>query len=107
MKEGGTSAAHCFRFLKRKNLEKYSYKEVPHQDGIDTNWPELEEDPDDIICLTKQYIASIELSQPPFVACPARELRKLDLSFGPLKPLHLADLGDRARKELSKSAVFF
>ena len=49
MKVEGTSAAHCFRFLKRKNLDKYSYKEVPHQDGTDTNWPELKEDPDDII----------------------------------------------------------
>ena len=59
----------------------------------------------DIIMMTKAYIASVELSQPPCVFCPDKFLAALDLAD--LKPAELCPLSKKQATEISKSANYF
>eukprot|EP00973_Karenia_brevis_P058139 8092706-Karenia_brevis.AAC.1 len=88
-KDACITAPHVFRFVLRSNLESYCFTEAPHLDTAEifTSWTWLPPDPNDVVCITKKFIASVELSQPPFVFCPNDVLSKLDFDTLALAPL--------------------
>ena len=75
------------------------------RDPISTSWPHIAPRHDDVILLTKLYIASTSLSQPPMVFCPAEFMEVLNIQD--LALARSAVLSDRQSKELSKSALHF
>ena len=99
------TAIHVFRFVLRKDIEDYVFSEAPVHDEVETAWPHLESRPDDVIMMTKLYMSSTSLSQPPMVFCPAVLLNKLNIKDLQLAPS--AVLTDRQKKELGKSATYF
>ena len=78
---------------------------VPSITDFATAWPDIPPEPEDIVLFNKAYMASAGLSQLPVVFCPARFLRDLDPAE--LRPAASAQLGERQKKELMKSAAFF
>ena len=95
-KQRNEAAVHNFRFVKRKDLEgAYQWREIPTipTEIIDTAWPELVPDDNDIILCTKQYVQSLQLSQPPLVFAPSSEMQKLQASE--VQPACLVPLGER------------
>ena len=101
------TAVHVFRFVRREEVEHLRFRETAASalGNIITAWPELLPRPDDIILLTKAYIAAPVLAQPPQVFCPAAFMEWLDQDD--LAPACLSKLGIRQFKELRKSADFF
>ena len=90
------TAIHVFRFVLRKDIDDYCFSEAPVMDEVETAWPHLESRPDDVIMMTKLYMSSTSLSQPPMVFCPAVLLRKLNIKDLQLAPA--AVLNDRQKK---------
>ena len=90
------TAIHVFRFVLRKDIEDYCFSEAPVHDEVETAWPHLESRPDDVIMMTKLYMSSTSLSQPPMVFCPAVLLNKLNIKDLQLAPA--AVLTDRQKK---------
>ena len=86
--------AHVFRFLRRDDVDMLVFQEVPSDlPPMVSAWGELPPDPSDVILLTKKYIGSVELSQPPMVFCPSQYLQALRLEN--LAPAPLAVLSER------------
>jgi hypothetical protein len=105
-KVNNETAVHVFRFVRRDELDHVCF---PHMsvasDGIATSWPEEPPRGDDVILLTKTYIASVEMSQPPLVFCPGEFMARLDIDD--LQPAPSAILSSRQKKELAKSAQHY
>ena len=104
-KESNETAVHVFRFVLRADVDSLGFSEAPQRDPINTYWPHIAPRPDDVILLTKLYIASTSLSQPPMVFCPAEFMEVLNIKD--LALARSAVLSDRQAKELSKSASHF
>ena len=104
-KESNETAVHVFRFVLRADVDSLGFSEAPQRDPINTYWPHIAPRPDDVILLTKLYIASTSLSQPPMVFCPAEFMEVLNIKD--LALARSAVLSDRQSKELSKSAFHF
>ena len=104
-KESNETAVHVFRFVLRADVDSLGFSEAPQGDPINTSWPDIAPRPDDVILLTKLYIASTSLSQPPMVFCPAEFMEVLNIQD--LALARSAVLSDRQAKELSKSASHF
>ena len=104
-KDANETAVHVFRFVLRKDITTYCFSEAPVKNEVETAWPDIAEHPDDVILMTKLYMASTSLSQPPIVFCPAVFLKKLNIKD--LEMANSAVLSARQKKELGKSATYF
>jgi hypothetical protein len=103
--DAGETACHVFRFVLRKDLHTACFKEVTKIEAPTSAWPDLEENPRDVILLLKKYMSSSSLSQAPQVFCPA--VLYASLSLTDLMPAPSVPLTQVQKDELEKTAIFF
>ena len=94
MKMRSVEACHVWRFLRREDVQ---------WDGvIETDWPEAEPHPADVILLVKQHLDDSEYSQPPIVFVPDFCFQRLPSRPGGVDPR--TKMSDRQVKEFNKTS---